>query len=113
MAGFLVRALLDLQMAALELCPYMEARALVSPASSVVGKSLSHVRLLATPWTAARQAPMSVTISQSLLKFMSIEVVMLSNHLVLCCSLLLLPSIFPNIRVFSNKSVLCIRWPKY
>ena len=115
MAGFLVRALLDLQMAALELCPHMEARALVSPASSVVGKSLSHVRLLETPWTAARQLQlqMSVTISQSLLKFMSTEVAMLSNHLVLCGSLLLLPSIFPNIRVFPNKSALCIRWPKY
>ena len=78
-----------------------------------VVQSLSHVWLLVTPWTAARQAPMSVTISQSLLKFMSIEVAMLSNHLVLCCSLLLLPSISPNIRVFCNKSALCIRWPKY
>ena len=66
-----------------------------------------------TPWTAAHQAPLSNTISGSLLKFMSIESVMPSNHLILCHSLLLLPSIFPSIRVFSNESVLCIRWPKY
>ena len=97
MAGFPVRALLDLQMAALELCPYMEVRALVSPDSSVVGKSLSHDRLLATPWTAAHQAPMSVTIFQSLLKFMSIELAMLSNHLILCHPILLLLSVFPSI----------------
>ena len=59
------------------------------------------------------QASLSITISRSLLKFMSIELVMLSNHLILCCPLPLPPSIFPSIRVFSNKSVLCIRWPKY
>ena len=66
-----------------------------------------------TPWTAPCQATLSITNSQSLLKFMSIESVMPSNHLILCHPLLLLPSIFPSIRVFSNKSVLCIRWPKY
>ena len=66
----------------------------------------------ATPWTAARQASLSITNSQSLLKLMSIESVMPSNHLILC-PLLFLPSIFPSIRVFSNESVLCIRWPKY
>ena len=69
--------------------------------------------LFATPWTAAHQAPLSFTISQSLLKFMSTESVMLSNHLILCHPLLLLPSIFSSIRVFSNESALCIRWPKY
>ena len=66
-----------------------------------------------TPWTEARQASVSFTITQSLLKFMSIESVMASNHLILCRPLLLLPSVFPSIRVFSNKSDLCIRWPKY
>jgi len=66
-----------------------------------------------TPWTAARQALLSITDSWSLLKLMSIELVIPSNHLILCCPLLLLPSVFPSIRVFSNKSVLCIRWPKY
>ena len=76
-------------------------------------QSLSHVRLFATPWTAARQASLSITNSRSLLKLMSIESVMPSNYLILCCPLLLLPSIFPSIRVFSNESVLCIRWPKY
>ena len=66
-----------------------------------------------TPWTAVCQASLSITNSRSLLKLMSIELVMSSNHLILCCSLLLLPSIFSRIRVFSNVSVLCIRWPKY
>ena len=74
---------------------------------------LSHVQLLATAWTAARQASLSITNSRSLPKPMSIESVMSSNHLILCCPILLLPSIFPNIRVFSNKSDLCISWPKY
>ena len=74
---------------------------------------LSHVQLFATPWTAAHQASLSITNSQSLLKLMSIELVMPSNHLILCCPFLLPPSIFPSIRVFSNESVLCIRWPKY
>ena len=76
-------------------------------------QSLGCVQLFATPWTAARQAFLSITNSQSLLKLMSIELVMTSNHLILCHPLLLLPSIFPSIRVFSNESVLHIRWPKY
>ena len=76
-------------------------------------QSLSHVWLFATPWTAARQASLSITNSQSLLKLMSIRSVMPSNHLMLCRPLLLLPSIFPSIRVFSNESVLHISWPKY
>ena len=67
----------------------------------------------ANPWTAAHQAYLAFSISWSLFKLMSIELVMLFNHLILCCSLLLLPSIFPSIRVFSNESVLRIRWPKY
>ena len=74
---------------------------------------LSHVPIFATPWTAARQASLSTTNSQSLLKLMSIELVVPSNHLILCRPLLLPPSIFPSIRVFSNESVLHIRWPKY
>ena len=74
---------------------------------------LSHVRLFATPWTAAYHASLSITNSRSMLKFISIESVMPSNHLILCHPLLLLPSIFPSIRVFSNKSVLCIMRPKY
>ena len=73
----------------------------------------SCVRLFATPWTAARQASRSITNSQSLLKLMSFESVMPSNHLILCHPLLLLPSIFPSIRVFLNESVLHIRWPEY
>ena len=76
-------------------------------------QSLSRVRLFATPWTAAHQASLSITSSQSLLKLMSIESVMPLNHLYLCCPLFLLPSIFPSIRVFSNESVLHISWPKY
>ena len=74
---------------------------------------LSRVQLSATPWTAARQTSLSITNSQSLLKLMSIELVMPSYHLILCRPLLLLPSIFPSIRVFSSDSVLCIRGPKY
>ena len=74
---------------------------------------LSCIQLFATPWTAARQASLSITNSWSLLKLMSIESVMPSNHLILCCPLLLLPSIFLSIRVFSNESLLHIRWPKY
>ena len=76
-------------------------------------QSLSHVWLFVTPWTAAHQASLSITNSQSPPKPMSIESVMPSNHLILCCPLLLLPSIFPRIRVFSNESVLHMRWPKY
>ena len=74
---------------------------------------LSHVQLFATPWTAACQASLSITNSRSMLKLMSIESVRPSNHLILCRPLLLLPSIFPSIRVFSNESILHIRWPKY
>ena len=87
-----------------ELCIYPEF-------SSV--QLLSSVRLFAAPWTAACQASLSVTNSRSLLKLMSIELVIPSNHLILCHPLLLLPSIFPSIRDFSNESVLPIRWPKY
>ena len=76
-------------------------------------QSLSRVQLFATPWTAARQASLSITNSQSLLKLMSIESVMPSNHLILCCPLLLLPPIPPSIRVFSSESTLHMRWPKY
>ena len=76
-------------------------------------QSLSHVRLFATPQIAAHQASLSVTNSRSSLKLMSIESVMPSSHLILCCPLLLLPPIPPRIRVFSNESTLCMRWPKY
>ena len=79
----------------------------------VVVQLLSCVQLFAAPWTAACQASLSITSSQSLLKLISIESVMPSNHLILCHPLLLLPSIFPSIRVFSNEPVLHIRWPKY
>ena len=76
-------------------------------------KSLNHVWLFATPWTVAHQASLSITNSQSLLKLMSIVSVMPSNHLILCHPLLFLPSVFSRIRVFSNESVLRIRWPNY
>ena len=76
-------------------------------------QSLSHVRLFVTPWTAAHQASLSITSSWSLLKLMSIQSVMPSNHLILCCPLLLPPSIFPSLMVFSKESVLRIRWPNY
>ena len=76
-------------------------------------QSLSRVQLFAALWTVAQQASLSIINFQSLLKLMSIESVMPSNHVILCCPLLLLPSIFPSIRVFSNESVLRIRWPKY
>ena len=79
----------------------------------VVVQSPSRVWLFTTPWTAACQASLSPTISQSLPKFLSIASVMPANHLILCGPLLLLPSIFPSIRVFSNESTVCIRWPKY
>ncbi|CAN0224497.1 unnamed protein product [Rangifer tarandus platyrhynchus] len=80
------------------------------------GKSvqpLSRVRVFVTPWSAAHQASLSITNSRSLSKLISIELVIPSNHLILSRPLLLLPSVFPSIRVFSNESVLCIRWPKY
>ena len=76
-------------------------------------QSLNRVQLFATPWTVARQASLSITNSRSLLKLMSIESVMPSNHLTLCCPFLLSSSVFPSIRVFSSESVLHIRWPKY
>ena len=78
----------------------------------LVVQSLSHVWLFATPWTVACQVSLSITNAWSLLKLMSIESVMPSNHLILCCLLLLLPSIFSSIRVFSNELAVCIRWPK-
>ena len=81
------------------------------PFSSV--QSVSCVWLFQTPWTVASQASLSITNSQSLLKLKSIESVISSNHLILCCPFLLLPLIFPSIRVFSNESVMCIMWPKY
>ena len=80
---------------------------------SIVVQSPSRVRLFMTPWTAAHEASFSLTISQSLLKFMSIALVMPSSHLIFWCSVLLLPSIFPSIRDFSNESAVHIRWPKY
>ena len=84
-----------------------------SPILLVSVQLLSDVQVFATPWTAARQASLSITKSWNLLKLMSIESVMPSNHLILCCPLLLLLLIFPCIRVFSNESALHIRWPKY
>ena len=78
-----------------------------------VAQLLSCVWLFVTPWTAAHQTSLSLTISRSLPKFMSIGSVMTSNHLILCCLLLLLPSVFPSFRVFSNESAVHIRWPKY
>ena len=92
--------------------PYGEKLNLVIYKFSSV-QLLSRVQLFATPWTAAHQASLSITNSQSPRKAMSIKSVMPSNHLIICHLLLLLPSIFPSIRVFSNKSALCIRWPKY
>ena len=87
------------------------------PISSVqfcsVAQSLSRIQLFVSPWTAACHASLSITNSQGLLKLMSVELVMPSNHLILCCPLLLPPSIFPILRLFSNESVLRIRWPKY
>ena len=80
---------------------------------SFVVQPLSRVWLFAAPWTASLQASLSCTISQSLLKFMLIESMMPSNHLILCHPCLLLPSIFPSVRVFSKESALCIRWPEY
>ena len=91
-------------------CPYILCPSLHGMSPSV--QSLSCVQLFATPWTTARQASLSITNSWSLLKLTSIESVMPSNHLILCCPLLLQPSIFPSIGVFSNESVLRIRWPK-
>ena len=96
---------------------YMVKQEIVRLNSDILGissvQSLSHVRLFATPRTAAHQVSLSITNSWSLLKLMSFESVMPSNHLILCHPLLLLPPIPPSIRVFSNESTLCIRWPKY
>ena len=81
--------------------------------SFVIVQSLNCVQLFETPWTAAHQASPPITISQNLLKFMSVESVVPSNHLIPCCPLFLLPSIFPSIRIFSSELAPCIRWPKY
>ena len=97
----------------LELHPFLTWLLQVLGLFAVVIQSFSHAQLLAAPWTAAHQASLSFTISRSLLKLMSIESVMPSNHLILCCPLLLLLSIFPNIRVSSNELALHIRWPEY
>ena len=96
----------------LNICFFKKHSASISVQFSLV-QLLSHVWFFATTWTAAPQASLSITNSQCLPKPMSIESVMPSNHLTLCCPLLLLPSIFPNIRFFSNESALRIRWPKY
>ena len=100
------------QLCTLKEQPYITWTQTLKPQFSSV-QSFSHVWLSATPWTAAHQTSLSITSSRGLLKFMSIESVMPSNYLILCHPLLLLPSIFPSIRVFTNESVSCIRWPKY
>ena len=92
---------------------YVNYMFIISFLEIVVVQPLSCVRLFATLWTAACQASLSITNSRSLLKIMSIKSVMPSNHLILSCPLFLLPSIFPNIRIFSNESVVRFRWPKY
>ena len=94
-------------------CLLLERRAMVNLVQFSSVQSFSHVRLFVTPWTAALQASLSITNSWSPPKPMSIESVIPFNHLILCYPLLLLPSIFPSIRVFSNESALCIRWTKY
>ena len=96
-------------------CPELkkETGSFVWAREKVVVHLLGRVQLFVTPWTAAHQASLFFTISQSLHELMSIESMMLSNHLILCCSLLLLPSIFPSIRVFSNELALHSRWPKF
>ena len=91
----------------------MHSLSMLSLISTSSVQLLSYVQLYATPWTEACQASLSITSSQSLLRLMSIESVMPSNHLILCHPLFLLPSVFPSIKVFSNKSVLHIRWPEY
>ena len=98
---------------ALEFDVYHLSGAVFQTGLSQSVQSLSCVWLFATPWTAARQVSLSFTVSRSLFKLMSIESVMPSNHLILCHPLLLLPSVFPSIRIFSNESALHIRWPQY
>ena len=95
------------------LCNVLLVSAVQRCESAIVVQSLICIRLFVTPWTTARQASLSITNPQSLLKLMAIESMMPSNHLILCRPLLLLPSIFPSIRVFSSESALHIRWPKY
>ena len=90
----------------------VRARGVEDRGQVILVQSLSCVQCFMTPWTMACQAPLSSVNSLSLLKFRSIESVMLSNHLILCCHLLLFPSVFPSIKVFSSESTLCIRWPK-
>ena len=96
-----------------QLCFYLYSPAISFSTFFCSVQLLSCVQLFATPWTTAHQASLSITNSWSLPKLSSIESVMPSKHLILCCPLLLLPSIFPSIRVFSNELALCIRWPKY
>ena len=113
-AQYLFCSLLNPQLSGLEVSRYLMNIGWMNESvqfSSV--QSLSRVQLFATPWTTACQPSLSITNSQSLLKLVSIESVMPSNHLILCRPLLLLPSMFPSIRVLSNESVLHIRWPKY
>ena len=98
---------------AISCCPDSVASVLICCTGYTSVQLLSCVRLFVIPWTEAHQASLSITNSQSLLKLMSIELGMPSNHLILCRPRLFLPLIFPSIRVFSNESVLCIRWPKY
>ena len=95
------------------ICMFLSFSQYLLNGNYVVVESFSPVRLFVTPWTAAHQASLSSTITQSLLKLMSIESVMPSNHLILCCPILLLPSIFPSIGGFSNDGALHIIWPKY
>ena len=104
---------LYLQIGRLPPHPFLVYISLISSVQFSSVQLLSHVQLFATPQTAACQVSLSITNSWSLFKLMSIESVMPSNHLILCRPLLLMPSIFPSIRVFSNESVLCIKWPKY
>ena len=97
-------------------CPIPSSCSFLTSTSAffiVVFQLLRHVQLFVTPWMAACQASLSITNSQSLLKLMSNESVMPFNHVILCCPLLLLPSIFPIIRIFSSEPALCIRWPEY
>ena len=99
--------------AVVKISSFSEERASLIPVQFSSVQSLSHVQQFASPWTAARQASLSITNSRSLLKLMSIESMMPFNHFIVCHPLFLPPSIFPNIRVFSNESVLRIRWPKF